>query len=168
MKKLGHVKAVFLLFSITSSVIYFFQHVTLICSRCLLHTVHTCAGRVCAGPGESVLTHPGGAALQLVAAGALELTVGSVVVFITVTLHVAVVWGKQWAAAAHCAQQTHRSGDMAGKVQKKGDIRTYINVIDRLLNGENHTSTGQISFLNFLVRESSWVLFQRPYPLKRV
>lgn len=71
-------------------------------SVCACGCVRTCAGGVGSGPGESVLTHSGSASLQLVAAGALELTVGSVVVFITVTLHVAVVWGKEWTAAPHC------------------------------------------------------------------
>lgn len=54
-----------------------------------------------AGPGEPVLTHSGGAARQLVAAGAFETTRGSVVVAITVAIHVTVVGGKQLAATAH-------------------------------------------------------------------
>lgn len=73
-----------------------------------VHAVRTVAGCVCAGPGESVLTHSGSAALQLVAAGAGEHTRGSVVVFVTVTLHVAVVRGKQRAAAAHCTEREDR------------------------------------------------------------
>lgn len=65
------------------------------------HAGLTCTVCVRARPGESGLTHSGTAALQLVAAGAGEHTSGSVVVSITVTLHITVVWGKQRAAAAH-------------------------------------------------------------------
>lgn len=72
-----------------------------------VRNTHTCTGCVDAGPGESMLTHSGSAALQLVSARAGELTSGTVVVFITVALHVAVVWGKQGAAATHW---THNAG----------------------------------------------------------
>lgn len=69
--------------------------------------VHTCAAGVRAGPGESILTHSGGAALQVVAAGAFEFTGGAVVVSVAVALHVTIVRGEQRAAAAHC---THTGG----------------------------------------------------------
>lgn len=64
--------------------------------------VHTCAVCLRARPGECRLTHSGSAALQLVATSALEVAGGSVVVSVTVALHVAVVGGRQRAAAAHC------------------------------------------------------------------
>lgn len=54
-----------------------------------------------ARPGEPVLTDSGGAARQLMAAGAFEITGGPVVVAITVTIHVPVVRSKELAAAAH-------------------------------------------------------------------
>lgn len=57
-------------------------------------TVRTCTVCFGARPAESILTHPGSAALQLKATGAGELTRRPVVVFVTVTLHVAVVWGR--------------------------------------------------------------------------
>ena len=81
-----------------------------------VYAVRTVAGGVCSGPGESVLTHSGSAALQLIAAGAGELTCGAVVVFVTVTLHVTVVRGEQWAAAAHCTDRKDR-GRLAFYVQ---------------------------------------------------
>lgn len=62
---------------------------------------HTCAGRIWAGPGESVLTHSGRAALQLEAASTGKLTGGAIVVSVPVALHVAVVRRKQGAAAPH-------------------------------------------------------------------
>lgn len=55
----------------------------------------------CARPGESILTDSGGAARQLMAAGAFEIAGGPVVVAIAVTIHVAVVRCKELAAAAH-------------------------------------------------------------------
>lgn len=70
-----------------------------------LHAVRTCTVCVRARPGESVLTHSGSAALQLVAAGAFEVTCGSVVVVVAVTLHVTVVRGKERAAAAHYTKE---------------------------------------------------------------
>lgn len=47
------------------------------------------------------MTDSGGAARQLMAAGAFEITGGPVVVAIAVTIHVAVVRSKELAAAAH-------------------------------------------------------------------
>lgn len=64
--------------------------------------VRTCAVCLRARPGECRLAHSGATALQLVAAGALEVAGGSVVVSVTVALHVAVVGGRQRTAAAHC------------------------------------------------------------------
>ena len=67
--------------------------------------VRTCTVRISARPGESVLTHSGSTALQLVATGAFEITSGPVVVSVTVALHVTVVWRKQFTAAAHCKER---------------------------------------------------------------
>ena len=55
----------------------------------------------CAGPGEPILTDPGGAARQLMATGAFEIAGGAIIVAITVTTHVTVVGCKELAAAAH-------------------------------------------------------------------
>lgn len=72
---------------------------------CVCVYVRTCTVCFCARPGESVLTHSSSTALQLVAAGAFEIARGPVVVPITVTLHVAVVWGEQRAAAANYTER---------------------------------------------------------------
>lgn len=61
----------------------------------------TCTGGICAGPGESVLTHSGSAALQLVSTDALKITGGAVVVSVAVALHVPIVWWEEWAAPSH-------------------------------------------------------------------
>lgn len=74
-------------------------------------SLRTLAVGFCSGPRQSRLTHPGGAALQLVAAGAGEVTGGAVVVPVAVALHVAVVRGGQRAAAAHCARERRSTSE---------------------------------------------------------
>lgn len=72
-----------------------------LCKCVCLSACNTCTAGVCAGPGQSILAHSGGAALQLVAPSAFEITRGPVVVSVTVALHVPIIWSKQRAAAAH-------------------------------------------------------------------
>lgn len=88
-------------------------------SACVyLHVIRTCTVGVCAGPGQSILAHSGGAALQLVAPGAFEITRGPVVVSVTVALHVPVIWSKQRAAAAHCTGRGVHSREEKQKVRE--------------------------------------------------
>lgn len=87
--------------------------------------VRTCAVCLRARPGECRLAHSGGAALQLVATGALEVAGGSVVVSVTVALHVAVVGGRQRTAAPHCRWGRRHSRRLTfAEVSSNGRFKT--------------------------------------------
>lgn len=72
----------------------------------------TCTGGLCARPGQVGLTHSGRAPLELVASDAGEFTGGPVIIAVAGALHVAILWGVEFAAASDCVGHKPRGGSV--------------------------------------------------------
>lgn len=105
-----------------------------LCVCVYLDVTRTCTVGVCAGPGQSILAHSGGAALQLVAPRAFEITRGPVVVSVTVALHVPVIWSKQRAAAAHYTGRGEHSSEDKQKVRRDLGWNVFV-LLAKCVNG---------------------------------